>query len=377
MARSAATVNARPQFNALLEPITGVTGDAGVHHLAEHGECWLQIAGHIGILRFDGKPAGGAMHRASCLLHSFRHVFRDLVGAVKPQRGHSEFLLGNGSGLAVVPARQGLADLLKCKQMVSHVCERVIHELRRHVHQHARIGRHGIVVLVGMMSLMLGNSHAGCRKDGCRGGGDDNPVAHVMSVGEFGRGILDAQIATTYDPDHMSAPEHIDWTALRKASPLLAAIPERICRSARTQSVPKSVQVFARGDRPHAMYFVISGDVHLVRSSLTGNQVVLQRAQRGFLAEASLDQPRYHCDAIAIWPSELLAIPRKAFHDALADAAFARIWMAHLAGELRRVRAQAERSTLKTAEARIVHYVETEGDSGTVTLNNSKKDWAG
>lgn len=172
-------------------------------------------------------------------------------------------------------------------------------------------------------------------------------------------------------------PEHADWTALKKASPLLAAVPECIRRSARTQSVPKSAQLFARGDRPHAMYFVISGDVHLVRSSLTGDQVVLQRAQRGFLAEASLDQPRYHCDAVAFRPSELLAIPRKAFRDALADAAFANIWLAHLAGELRRVRAQSERLTLKTAEARIVHYVETEGDSGAVDLNISRKDWAG
>ncbi len=125
------------------------------------------------------------------------------------------------------------------------------------------------------------------------------------------------------------------------------------------------------------MYFVISGEVHLVRSSLTGDQIVLQRAQGGFLAEASMDQPRYHCDAIAVRPSDLLVIPRKAFHDALADETFGNIWMAHLAGELRRVRAQAERLTLKTAEARIIHYVETEGDSGTVVLNNSKKDWAG
>ena len=105
--------------------------------------------------------------------------------------------------------------------------------------------------------------------------------------------------------------------------------------------------------------------------------MVLQRAQGGFLAEASLDQARYHCDAITVRPTELLAIPHKAFRDALAEAAFANMWMAHLAGELRRVRAQAERLTLKTAEARIIHYIETEGDGGTIVLNNSKKDWAG
>jgi CRP-like cAMP-binding protein len=124
------------------------------------------------------------------------------------------------------------------------------------------------------------------------------------------------------------------------------------------------------------MYFVVSGEVHLVRSSLAGDQVVLQRAQRGFLAEASLDQTRYHCDAIAVRPSELLKLPRKAFRDALADAGFGKVWMAHLAGELRRVRAQTERMALKTAETRILHYVETEGSEGSIVLRRSKKDWA-
>lgn len=171
-------------------------------------------------------------------------------------------------------------------------------------------------------------------------------------------------------------PEPANWAALEKASPLLAAMPERVRRSIHTQAVPKTAQLFARGDRPQAMYFIVSGEIHLVRSSLTGDQVVLQRAQRGFLAEASLDQTRYHCDAIAVRPSELLNIPRKAFREALADGAFSKLWMAYLSGELRRVRAQTERLALKTADARVVHYVETEGNNGSLVLNGSKKDWA-
>lgn len=170
--------------------------------------------------------------------------------------------------------------------------------------------------------------------------------------------------------------EPANWSALERISPLLAALPERIRRSARKQAAPKAARLFTRGDRPQAMFFVICGEVHLVRSSLTGDQIVLQRAQGGFLAEASLDQARYHCDAIAVRPSELLAIPRKAFHEALADETFAKVWMAHLAGELRRVRAQTERMALKTAEARILHYVEAEGSDGAIILRCSRKDWA-
>lgn len=168
----------------------------------------------------------------------------------------------------------------------------------------------------------------------------------------------------------------LDWNVLAKGSPLLAAMPEYVRRNAQLCRFPKSAHVFARGDRPQAMYFIVSGEVHLVRSSLTGDQIVLQRVQRGFLAEASLDQARYHCDAVAARASELLVLPRKPFREALADEQFSKAWMSHLSDELRRARTQVERLALKSAEARILHYVETEGRDGVVILNQSKKDWA-
>jgi CRP-like cAMP-binding protein len=94
------------------------------------------------------------------------------------------------------------------------------------------------------------------------------------------------------------------------------------------------------------------------------------------LAEASLDQPTYHCDAIVVRPAELLIISRKAFIDALSNEKFRSSWLQHLASELRRVRAQAERLSLKTARERIIHYIEMEGDAGSIVLNCSKKQWA-
>lgn len=138
----------------------------------------------------------------------------------------------------------------------------------------------------------------------------------------------------------------------------------------------QSARLFNRGDHPRAMYFVLSGEVRLVRHSKAGGEIVLQRTRQGFLAEASLDQKSYHCDAVAAVPSKILAIPRKAFADALAAESFRMCWIGHLARELRRVRAQAERLSLKTARERIVHCIETEGDGGSLTLSQSKKDWA-
>jgi len=168
----------------------------------------------------------------------------------------------------------------------------------------------------------------------------------------------------------------IDWPALERASPLLAVLPQSARRAARIVHLPKAGRLFSRGDRPGAMYFVVSGEVHLVRLSLTGSEIVLQRAREGFLAEASLDQAAYHCDAATVLPSELLMLPRKAFLEALAVEGFRARWIAHLARELRRVRAQAERLSLKTAQERIVHYIETEGSDGSIRLSQSRKDWA-
>jgi CRP/FNR family transcriptional regulator, dissimilatory nitrate respiration regulator len=124
------------------------------------------------------------------------------------------------------------------------------------------------------------------------------------------------------------------------------------------------------------MYFVVSGEVHLVRHSSAGHHPVLQRGRSGFLAEASLDRSAYHCDAVAIAESEVLILPRHAFQASLANEQFRTKWITHLARELRRVRAHAERLSLKTARDRVVHFIETEGDDGVIKLSQSKKDWA-
>lgn len=187
-----------------------------------------------------------------------------------------------------------------------------------------------------------------------------------MALRERTRGKPEANVESTA----------LDWKSLARESPLLAALPKPARRFARLLEISRRTVVFSRGDRPQAMFFVLSGEVRLVRPSQSGAEIILQRTRRGFLAEASLDQPAYHCDAVAAETSSLLAIQRKAFDSALAADDFRDKWIAHLARELRKVRAHAERLSLKTARERILHFIETEGRSGIVTLNQSKKDWA-
>jgi CRP-like cAMP-binding protein len=124
------------------------------------------------------------------------------------------------------------------------------------------------------------------------------------------------------------------------------------------------------------MFFVLAGEVRLVRTSRTGSEIVLQRARGGIVAEASLDQHAYHCDALARVPTSVLSVPSEVIRQSLKDEAFAAAWRAELSRELRRLRGQCERLSLNTAEGRIRHYVETEGDGGVLTLTQPKKQWA-
>lgn len=135
-------------------------------------------------------------------------------------------------------------------------------------------------------------------------------------------------------------------------------------------------RLFLRGDRPKFMFYVASGEARLTRTSPTGAEIVFQRARAGFLAEASLDQPAYHCDGVSVTQTRVLAIPIASFRAALAREDFRTYWLGRLSGELRRIRAHSERLALRTARERIVHYIETEGRDGALELQQTKKSWA-
>lgn len=168
----------------------------------------------------------------------------------------------------------------------------------------------------------------------------------------------------------------IAWALLQGASPWIADLPGGARRAARMRQISRSDRVFSQGDTPRSMFVVISGEVHLVRRSPSGAEIILQKARHGVVAEASFDQSSYHCDAIAALTSELLEIPMRSFAEALSDDAFRSRWIGHLSRELRRVRVQVERLGLKTAEERIVHFIETEGAKGAVRLTGTRKAWA-
>jgi CRP-like cAMP-binding protein len=155
------------------------------------------------------------------------------------------------------------------------------------------------------------------------------------------------------------------------------AFPAGLLRQAVEVAFAAGELVFRLGARPVRMFWVLEGEVRLVRRSRSGADIVLQRAYDGFVAEASLESARYHCDAVAALDSRLLGFPIAAFRQSLRDdAEFRAFWMGRLAREVRLLRSQCERLALRSAAERIEHYIEAEGDDGRLELARSRKAWA-
>lgn len=159
--------------------------------------------------------------------------------------------------------------------------------------------------------------------------------------------------------------------------PEWSALPPRLREAAEPLTAAAGKTLFRAGSRPLAIYYVLDGEVRLVRRSASGAESILQRARRGPLAEASLYSPRYHCDAVVCSSARLLRFPRPLFLQTIDDdPAFRTAWITHLASEVRRARAQSERLSLKRAADRVLHYIECEGRDGVLRLEQTRKDWA-
>ena len=135
-------------------------------------------------------------------------------------------------------------------------------------------------------------------------------------------------------------------------------------------------RLFSAGETPKYLFYLIKGGIKLTRCSEGGGECTLQFIQQGFLAEASLFIDHYHCDAIATETSEVLACPIDLVMRELDVPEFRNTWIQLLSAEVRRLRSQVERLSLKTAKERVIHYILTEGQNRAIQLEVSKKRWA-
>ena len=140
----------------------------------------------------------------------------------------------------------------------------------------------------------------------------------------------------------------------------------------------KHQRLFLTGERPHWMFFVVSGEVTLERTGLQGEPVVLQRTRLGFVSEASLKVSKYHCDALAITDTTVIKVPAKELAATLdRDADFASRWISMLNAEVKRLRLHCERLSMKSLKDRVLHLINTEGVNGEYQVNTGLKSLAG
>src|SRR5688500_16567922 len=100
-----------------------------------------------------------------------------------------------------------------------------------------------------------------------------------------------------------------EWTSLIAVHPELDALPAGLRLHADHVVAAAGRSLFRQGTLPARRFWALEGEIRLVRRSRKGAEVVLQRTSSGFMAEASLDSPRYHCDALAVFDSRLIAFP--------------------------------------------------------------------
>lgn len=139
----------------------------------------------------------------------------------------------------------------------------------------------------------------------------------------------------------------------------------------------KDDRLFAQSKKPEQMFYVLSGEVVLLRLGTQGAHIVLQRVRRGFIAEASLQSTHYHCDAIVTISGDFIAVPIVSIQQTLlADAAFSIRWIGMLNQEMKRLRGQCERLSLKGVRDRLLHLIECEGQNGRLSLGAGLKSLA-
>lgn len=158
---------------------------------------------------------------------------------------------------------------------------------------------------------------------------------------------------------------------------LRALLPAALHLHCTTRPRAPGDRLFRAGRAPAAMHYVAGGDVALQRVGRGGELIELQRVQHGFVAQASLDAARYHCEAVVLRPSQVTHIPLPLLRQTLqSDAAFAMRWIALLSQEVRQLRQRCERLSLRTVEARLRHLIDTEGGAHGWPLRSDLKSLA-
>ncbi len=138
--------------------------------------------------------------------------------------------------------------------------------------------------------------------------------------------------------------------------------------------------VFQQGDPAESLYWVRSGRLRLV--SFTWAQVIthyMVEAGESF-GETALYFDTYSCTAIADRPTQVSAIPKQAFREALRYSPQLSEWyLAQLTQRFHQVKGLLELRSIRSARERVLHYLiqHTGSEQPALILDRPLKAWAG
>lgn len=121
------------------------------------------------------------------------------------------------------------------------------------------------------------------------------------------------------------------------------------------------VTLFRRGNIVRHLFVVVDGEVRLVRHPELGQAVILQAARHGdIVAEASIFAQEYHCDAVTVTGVNFVRFDSEEVRRGmLADPESGAALVRRFANEIQRLRSRAALLTIRSAEQRVVAYLES------------------
>ena len=121
-------------------------------------------------------------------------------------------------------------------------------------------------------------------------------------------------------------------------------------------SLSEGALLFRRSDAVSGMYFLMAGEVQLLRYGADGSEIVIHRAFAGeSFAEASLFSDNYHCDALASTSCEVTRIDKQEVLKLLqSNPEFAISLTSHLSKQVQAYRRLMELRAIKSAEQRVL-----------------------
>lgn len=145
------------------------------------------------------------------------------------------------------------------------------------------------------------------------------------------------------------------------------------------RSLARHEVLFRQGDKAAAIYWIETGRLRLERTTFDGRSLILDTTAAGnFFVEAALFAETFHCDAVAMEPSQVRVYPKAVVLEALrTEPASAMSFLSHLAHQVVELRQRLELMKVRSAKARVMLYLQLNaGTDGTVNLRGQLQDIA-